>query len=267
MDTTAYPAESAIPGFGRTAVYNRNKYAACRRRQQSGSVRRRPEQPLSQLFQIPDDFSNEVRLFPLPNLVMFPCNVQPLHIFESRYREMLEDAMMTDRIIALATLQPGYDQNEYYSRPALAPTICVGQITNCEKTEEGTYNLLLVGLKRAIIEEELPPKRSFREAKVRLLQDLAPTNQLPRHKTLARTIVDRLQRLAPSSSDMLKELMKRELSLAELTDILSFHINLELDTKLALLAEADAEARAKLMLEAMPAREANLGDQPPFSMN
>lgn len=223
---------------------------------------------MSELFQIPDDFSNEVRLFPLPDLVMFPCNVQPLHVFESRYREMLEDAMMTDRIIALATLQPGYDQNEYYSRPALAPAVCIGQVTNCEKTDQGTYNLLLVGLKRAIIEEELPARRSFREAKVRLLEDARQTPQSPRQRTLARTIVDRLQRLAPSSSDMLTELMKRDLTLAELTDILAFHINLDLSTKLALLSETDAETRAKLMLDAMPARDnSNAGEQPPFSMN
>ena len=223
---------------------------------------------MPELFRIPDDFSNEVRLFPLPDLVLFPCNVQPLHVFESRYQEMLEDAMMTDRIIALATLAPGYDQNEYYGRPALAPTICVGQVTNCEKTERGTYNLLLVGLKRAVIEQELSPNRSFREAKVRLLDDSRSPGASAREKTLARTIIDRLHRLAPSSSDMLNELMKRELSLGELTDILAFHINLDLSTKLSLLAETNAETRAKLMLDAMPSRDQpDAGDLPRFSMN
>ena len=41
---------------------------------------------------LPPDFCGQVRLFPLSNLVLFPGNVLPLHIFESRYEEMLEDA-------------------------------------------------------------------------------------------------------------------------------------------------------------------------------
>ena len=57
--------------------------------------------------QLPHDFSGTVRLFPLPNLVMFPHVVQPLHIFEPRYREMLEDALEHDRLLAMALLQPG----------------------------------------------------------------------------------------------------------------------------------------------------------------
>ena len=52
---------------------------------------------------LPPDFGGEVRLFPLPNLVMFPSNVLPLHIFESRYREMLEDAVQSDQLITMAT--------------------------------------------------------------------------------------------------------------------------------------------------------------------
>ncbi len=42
-----------------------------------------------------DTFSGVARLFPLPNLVMYPHVMQPLHIYEERYREMLEDAIAT----------------------------------------------------------------------------------------------------------------------------------------------------------------------------
>ena len=48
-----------------------------------------------------EDFSGTVRLFPLPNLVLFPHVMQPLHVFEPRYRELLEDALEDDRLIAL----------------------------------------------------------------------------------------------------------------------------------------------------------------------
>ena len=41
----------------------------------------------------PDTFGGTARLFPLPNLVLFPAVIQPLHIFEPRYRQMAADAV------------------------------------------------------------------------------------------------------------------------------------------------------------------------------
>ena len=61
-------------------------------------------------------FSGQARLFPLPNLVMYPHVMQPLHIFEPRYREMLEDDAGDDRLIAMAMLAPGWE-TDYESRP------------------------------------------------------------------------------------------------------------------------------------------------------
>ena len=52
----------------------------------------------------PQDFCGTVRLFPLPNLVLFPNVLQPLHIFEPRYCDMLAEAMSSDRLIAMAFL-------------------------------------------------------------------------------------------------------------------------------------------------------------------
>ena len=51
---------------------------------------------------LPDDFAGQARLFPLPNLVLFPHVMQPLHIFEPRYRELLEDALALEDAGAFA---------------------------------------------------------------------------------------------------------------------------------------------------------------------
>ncbi len=85
-----------------------------------------------------------VPLFPLPNVVLFPRAVLPLHVFEQRYREMTTDALKGDRLIAMALLRPGWEQN-YYSRPAIEPVVCVGQILTHEKLADGKYNFLLQG--------------------------------------------------------------------------------------------------------------------------
>ena len=103
-----------------------------------------------QQFDLPASFNGEVRLFPLPDVVMFPHNVLPLHIFESRYREMLEDAVQNDHLITMATLEPGYT-SDYYSRPPLSPFVCVGRVAAHERTKKGTYNLVVIGLQRARI--------------------------------------------------------------------------------------------------------------------
>ena len=46
---------------------------------------------LEDLVRLPDDFDGHVRLFPLPSMVLFPHAMQPLHIFEPRYCEMLNE--------------------------------------------------------------------------------------------------------------------------------------------------------------------------------
>ena len=71
-------------------------------------------------------------------MVTFPFSIVPLHVFESRYREMFEDVIAGDQLLAMATLNPGYE-TDYYSRPAIAPVICIGRITEHRRNENGTY--------------------------------------------------------------------------------------------------------------------------------
>jgi uncharacterized protein len=53
------------------------------------------------------NFSGIARLFPLPNLVLFPQVVQGLHIFEPRYRQLMADVLVADQLMALILLKPG----------------------------------------------------------------------------------------------------------------------------------------------------------------
>ena len=61
-----------------------------------------------------------IPIFPLPNVVLFPNVFLPLHIFESRYRAMVKDALASDRIIGMVLLQPGFEAN-YEGRPPRVP--------------------------------------------------------------------------------------------------------------------------------------------------
>ena len=92
-------------------------------------------------------------LFPLPNVVLFPNVFLPLHIFEPRYREMVADALSTDRLIAMMLLRPGWER-DYEGRPPVYSVGCSGVITHAEKLPDGRFNIVLRGVERVRLLEE-----------------------------------------------------------------------------------------------------------------
>ena len=88
-----------------------------------------------------------IPIFPLPNVVLFPNVFLPLHIFESRYRAMVRDALKSDRIIGMVLLQPGFESN-YEGRPRVYPVGCAGVITHSEPLPDGRFNIVLRGLEK-----------------------------------------------------------------------------------------------------------------------
>ena len=111
-------------------------------------------------------------LFPLPNVVLFPNVFLPLHIFEARYREMVADAVATDRLIGMVLLRPGWER-DYEGRPPIYGVGCSGVITHFEKLPDGRYNMVLRGLDRFQIVEE-DHERSYRRAVIEPLPERPP---------------------------------------------------------------------------------------------
>src|SRR5262245_25850997 len=96
---------------------------------------------------------DSIPLFPLPNVVLFPRAVLPLHIFEERYKAMTADALAGERMIAMALLCRGWEKT-YYGRAEIEPVVCVGKILTHERLPDGKYNFLLEGQLRARVEQE-----------------------------------------------------------------------------------------------------------------
>ena len=111
------------------------------------------------------------RLFPLPNLVLYPHVMQPLHIFEERYREMLEDALASDKLIAMAVLEAGLGRPITTAGRPLSEYACLGKVVAHHRLDDGRYNVLLLGVERVRIVKELDPLRSFRQASVEMVED------------------------------------------------------------------------------------------------
>jgi Lon protease-like protein len=101
-----------------------------------------------------------IPVFPLPNVVLFPNVFLPLHIFEPRYREMVDDALNGDRIVGMVLLRPGWER-DYEGRPAVYPVGCAGVITHAERLADGRFNIVLRGMEKFRItgEEQGKPYR------------------------------------------------------------------------------------------------------------
>jgi uncharacterized protein len=198
-----------------------------------------------------EKFSGIVRLFPLPNLVLFPHVMQPLHIFEPRYRAMLEDALAGDRLITMALLAPGWER-DYEGRPPLYPMGCLSRVTTYCRLADGTYNLLLLGLKRVRLLGELAPRAAFREARIEICSDAYPSGEAPCRGALQRRLRKALLQILPCLSDVreqLDQLLAGDVPLGLLTDVLSYTLDVGLEKKHALLAEPDVCRRAETLLK------------------
>src|SRR5271157_1550457 len=203
----------------------------------------------------PHTFSGKVRLFPLPNLVLFPHVMQPLHIFEPRYRCLLEDALASDQLVAMALLAPGWE-SDYEGRPTLCPMACLGRVTTYHRLEDGAYNLLLLGLQRVRLAREIEPRLPYREAEVTLCEDCYPVCPNPAGRALQRRLRDAFVRvlpLLPEAQEQMDQLLASDIPLGVLTDMISFMLEIEIGRKETLLAELNVHRRAKMLLEHLEA--------------
>ena len=198
-----------------------------------------------------EEFSGRVRLFPLPNLVLFPHVMQPLHVFEPRYRELLEDALDDDRLITMAILAPGWEV-DYEGRPPLYPIACLSRITTHHRLDDGTYNVLLLGLRRVLLKRELEPIGSFREAEVELCEDYWPPQQTATRRDLHRRLREAFIKILPAlpeAHEQLDQLLGTDVPLGVLTDVISYMLDIDLSDKEALLAQVNVHRRAEMLLK------------------
>jgi Lon protease-like protein len=108
-------------------------------------------------------------LFPLPNVVLFPKAILPLHIFEPRYRTMMSDALQGSQTICMALLQPGWEA-DYHGSPEVYPVGCVGRVVQHQRLEDGRYNIALHGESKVAI-EGFAQDQPYRIARVRAVPE------------------------------------------------------------------------------------------------
>jgi len=100
-----------------------------------------------------------IPIFPLSNFIIFPKTTVPLNIFESRYIEMINDSMKSNKLIGM--IQPkNFDNNQ--EEPLLHDIGCLGKITSFKDTDDGRYIIELKGLIRFRITKEIKSYKDYR---------------------------------------------------------------------------------------------------------
>jgi len=82
----------------------------------------------------------ELPLFPLPEVVLFPNEVLPLHIFESRYRIMLKSVLETDSLFGVVKWDP--------NTKSMANVGCCAHIIKHQTADDGRSNIVTIGQQR-----------------------------------------------------------------------------------------------------------------------
>ncbi len=104
----------------------------------------------------------ELPLFPLPDVVLFPQEVLPLHIFESRYRIMLRSVLESDSRFGVVRWDP--------TNKRMSEVGCCAEIIKCHTSEDGRSNIITMGQQRFRI-LELIREAPFATAMVSWIED------------------------------------------------------------------------------------------------
>lgn len=228
---------------------------------------------------LPSGFTNIVRLFPLPNLVLFPGVIQALHVFEPRYRELMHDALSADNLVTMALVKDDIvsDLSSTSNDPLLHRVVCIGKIVTEAKLEDGRYNLLLMGVQRAEIIQEIASDKPYRMAEIKLLgtdpdaafSDIEVDQVKDRLISKFKELTVHKQGLDPQ---VVENLINSEIPIGLLIDLIGYSCGVSAVDQQQVLATVDLNQRAEMVLRFISRQlkndESRSNDFPPgFSLN
>jgi Lon protease-like protein len=113
-----------------------------------------------------------LKVLPLPGVTLFPGAPLPLRIFEPRYRALVAEALATDRILAVPMLVT--DEDAPKARADVHPIAGAVKIEAEQAYPDGRYDILVRGIARVRLAEELSTGKPFREFRAEVLADQYP---------------------------------------------------------------------------------------------
>ncbi|MBN2490892.1 MAG: LON peptidase substrate-binding domain-containing protein [Planctomycetes bacterium] len=182
-----------------------------------------------------------VPLFPLPDLILFPGVLLPLHIFEPRYRQMIQDLLDRSGKLVMGTVL-GPHREALAGAPPVEPMAGIGQVENYQVLPDGRFLVLLRGVARVHV-EEVPSDRLYRKVAVHPAEETplsTPGEEEALGAELAAAIV------AHSKQEIE---LPEGVPVAQLADVLLILLGLPAVTLYRHYANLDVGARARAALE------------------
>jgi Lon protease-like protein len=187
----------------------------------------------------------EIPLFPLP-LVLFPQVVVPLHIFEERYRLMINRCIEESGTFGIVLIPPGTSTE---SESAIRRVGVTARVIQFDRIEDGRINIMAAGEMRFRI-LEFTASQPYWAAKVEFFEDDRESDEdlQESYKEVVR-LYREVHRLAAElrSMEMNIEEIKIPVSPATMSHMVSFVLDIDPEAKQALLEMTSVEGRLKTL--------------------
>ena len=183
-------------------------------------------------------------IFPLKGVFLLPRQILPLHVFEERYRQMIDDVLDAQGRLAMGTVLEGQGpegEDPSGAPPRVLHVTGVGEIARHEKTPDGRYFIWLFGIGRFDL-EEIPSDRMYRQARVRPLEETAIPGDESRLASELRAALE------SRSEDPLQ--LPDEVPAELLADALTQKLHLPQSAMEPIFVEPDVARRARMVLRA-----------------
>lgn len=208
------------------------------------------------------DALDELPLFPLPEVVLFPRALLPLHVFEPRYRAMLRDCLRTHGALAVVQLDPAQTVGGADELPRIARVAGAGLVIEHEPLPDGRSNILVQGTARVAL-EELPFEAPYRRARATVLEDtgdgFVPDADIAALIHAATSFASEVKRRDPRFSFRLPSESPPPAALA---DLCAFHLVIGAEARQAVLEELDPRRRVLRVIRELSTQSLELEGRP-----
>lgn len=197
------------------------------------------------------DFNKPLPVFPLPSCVLLPHATVPLHIFEPRYRQMTQDALAGNRLITMAMFDGPAWKQDYKASPPIREHVCVGYIVQHNDLPGGRYNILLQGLCRAMVVEEMrDDSLPYRQAVVHPTEIDQPVevDMIDERQAIVGLLDDPLLKQL-TAVNSIHQWLSDDIQTASLVDLGVMTLCEESETRYELLKESDLYVRAQRFID------------------
>jgi Lon protease-like protein len=197
-----------------------------------------------------------LKVFPLHGVAVLPGTPTPLHVFEPRYRALVRDALAGDRIVAVPNVRSPEGLRELH--PPLRPIAGAGYIEHHVEHEDGRYDIVLRGIGRVRLGEELRTEDAYRTFRAEVAPDVLPAGgarQLQHGiESLRQLVLELSARLPPESgAPALAEAVAQIEDPSTAVDLVAAAAISEPDARQGVLEELDVAKRLERVVSEVAA--------------